>query len=111
MSRKARFKPTLADFADRSPEPLADESWTWCVVEARAGGVFCTIQMSTSPSYRAARTAAERAQELADEQCLPQRAYVLDAAGIPVYVASISEIGQERALEQRQSIANCHDRR
>jgi hypothetical protein len=110
MSRKARFKPTLADFADRPPEPDANEPRTVVVIEARPGGEFVTVEMMTCSSYAAARSAADRAQELADADCLPQRAYVLDKAGIPIFTAGMSAVGREQAWDQRQSIANCNRR-
>ena len=107
MSRRARFKPTLADFADLAPEPQAEEPRIMCVIEARPGGDFVTISMETLSSYAAARSAADRMQELVDAECLPQRVYVLDSSGvIPVYTAGMSPAGKEQAWDQRQSIAN-----
>jgi hypothetical protein len=81
-----------------------------CVIEARPGGEYVTVEMMTCSSYAAARSAAEQAQQFADDECLARRCYVLDKAGIPVYTAGMSAAGKEQAWDQRQSIANCNKR-
>ena len=115
MTRKARFTRTLADYADRPAEPRdeeshADEPRTICVMEAKPDGTFCTVEMVTLPSYTAALRAADRAQELADEQCQPRRAYVVDRAGVAVYAACTTEVGRQESRRQRRDIANCNKR-
>lgn len=88
MSRKQRFKTTLAEFATASREERdrRDER-TVTVIEARPGGEFVTVETMTLADFDEAIAAAERAQEAADAQGLPRRAYVLDRKGTPVYAA------------------------
>jgi hypothetical protein len=111
VTRKRRFdhKASLegSGYTELAPRTTTRDVLTVQIVETRPGGECVVLESFTENGFAAARRAAERAQELADAQCLPHRVFILDRAGVRIFAAGQLDISPD---SRRDESATNHGR-